>query len=36
VPTQFPINYNAPLPFTPLPTVPSIPASPTDGLSKAY
>jgi isoquinoline 1-oxidoreductase beta subunit len=36
VPTSFPINHNAPLPFTPLPTSPPIPPSPTDGLSKAY
>jgi isoquinoline 1-oxidoreductase beta subunit len=36
VPTEFPINYKAPLPFDPLPTTPSIPESPTDGLSKAY
>jgi isoquinoline 1-oxidoreductase beta subunit len=36
IPTTFPINHNAPLPFEPLPTVPSIPESPTDGLSKAY
>ncbi|HWE34717.1 MAG TPA: molybdopterin cofactor-binding domain-containing protein [Solirubrobacteraceae bacterium] len=36
VPTTFPINYNAPLPFTPLPTVPSIPQSPTDGLSEEF
>ena len=30
---QFPINHNAPLGFTPLPTVPPIPQSPTDGLA---
>ncbi|MEZ0094223.1 molybdopterin cofactor-binding domain-containing protein [Streptacidiphilus sp. EB129] len=36
MPTGFPINHDAPLGFTPLPTVPSIPASPTDGLSRAY
>ena len=28
--------YRADLGFTPAPTVPSVPASPTDGLSKAY
>jgi isoquinoline 1-oxidoreductase subunit beta len=33
MPTEFPINHNAPLGFDPLPTVPSIPQSPTDGLS---
>ncbi|MGY3334511.1 hypothetical protein ACVW0K_000610 [Streptomyces filamentosus] len=27
--TVFPVNHAAPLPFTPAPTVPSIPASPT-------
>jgi isoquinoline 1-oxidoreductase beta subunit len=36
MPTQFPINHNQPLGFTPLPTVPSIPQSPTDGLSEAF
>jgi isoquinoline 1-oxidoreductase beta subunit len=36
VPTTFPINYNAPLPFTPLPTSPPIPQSPTDGLSQEF
>ena len=37
LPTTFPINHNrADLGFTPPPTVPSVPASPTDGLSKAY
>jgi isoquinoline 1-oxidoreductase beta subunit len=36
VPTEFPINHNLPLGFTPLPTVPSIPQSPTDGLSQAF
>ena len=29
---SFPINHNQPLGFTPLPTVPPIPQSPTDGL----
>jgi isoquinoline 1-oxidoreductase beta subunit len=34
VPTTFPINHNrTDLGFTPLPTVPPIPASPVDGLS---
>ena len=33
VPTSFPINHDRPLDFTPFPTVPSIPQSPTDGLS---
>jgi isoquinoline 1-oxidoreductase beta subunit len=32
LPTSFPINHNLPLGFDPLPTVPSIPESPTDGL----
>ncbi len=32
VPTKFPINHDEPLGFVPLPTVPPIPASPTDGL----
>jgi isoquinoline 1-oxidoreductase subunit beta len=35
-PTSFPINHNLPIAFTPLPTVPPIPQSPTDGLQKAY
>jgi isoquinoline 1-oxidoreductase beta subunit len=35
-PTEFPINDNQPLGFTPYPTVPSIPQSPTDGLTYAY
>jgi isoquinoline 1-oxidoreductase subunit beta len=34
-PTSFPINHNLPITFEPLPTVPPIPQSPTDGLSKA-
>ena len=33
MPTVFPINHDKPLGFTPLPTVPPIPQSPTDGLS---
>ncbi|MGH8862007.1 MAG: molybdopterin cofactor-binding domain-containing protein, partial [Jatrophihabitantaceae bacterium] len=36
VPTEFPINHNQPLGFEPLPTTPSIPQSPTDGLAHAY
>ncbi|HZX53709.1 MAG TPA: molybdopterin cofactor-binding domain-containing protein, partial [Ilumatobacteraceae bacterium] len=37
LPTQFPINHDrASLGFEPLPTVPSIPPSPTDGLSRAF
>ncbi|MFC0844575.1 molybdopterin cofactor-binding domain-containing protein [Streptomyces noboritoensis] len=36
MPTTFPINHDGPLGFEPLPTVPPIPASPTDGLSRAY
>jgi isoquinoline 1-oxidoreductase beta subunit len=36
VPTIFPINYSEPLGFTPYPTSPPIPASPTDGLNRAY
>jgi isoquinoline 1-oxidoreductase beta subunit len=32
VPTSFPINHLQPLAFTPYPTVPPIPQSPTDGL----
>jgi isoquinoline 1-oxidoreductase subunit beta len=36
VPTTFPINFNQPLGFTPYPTSPPIPASPTDGLTRAY
>lgn len=35
-PTEFPINHNQPLGFTPYPTVPPIPQSPTDGLSEAF
>jgi len=34
-PVSFPINHDRPLTFTPLPTVPPIPQSPTDGLQKA-
>jgi isoquinoline 1-oxidoreductase beta subunit len=36
MPTSFPINHNQPLGFTPLPTVPPIPQSPTDGLHEAF
>ena len=36
LPTSFPINHNQPLGFTPEPTVPPIPQSPTDGLSEAF
>ncbi|MEU9112302.1 molybdopterin cofactor-binding domain-containing protein [Streptomyces sp. NPDC048483] len=36
MPTTFPVNHGEPLGFEPLPTVPPIPASPTDGLSRAY
>ena len=32
-PRSFPINHGAPLGFDPLPTVPPIPQSPTDGLT---
>jgi len=35
-PTSFPINHDLPITFTPLPTVPPIPQSPTDGLQKTY
>lgn len=36
MPTTFPINHAGPLGFEPLPTTPPVPASPTDGLSRAY
>jgi isoquinoline 1-oxidoreductase subunit beta len=36
MPTSFPINHSQPLGFTPLPTVPPIPQSPTDGLQEAF
>jgi isoquinoline 1-oxidoreductase beta subunit len=36
LPTSFPINHHKPLGFTPLPTVPPIPQSPTDGLQEAF
>jgi isoquinoline 1-oxidoreductase beta subunit len=32
LPTRFPVNHDGPLGFTPMPTVPPIPQSPTDGL----
>ena len=36
VPTTFPINHDGPLGFDPLPTVPPIPQSPTDGLDHTF
>ena len=36
MPTRFPINHDDPLGFVPLPTTPSIPQSPTNGLSKKF
>jgi isoquinoline 1-oxidoreductase subunit beta len=36
MPASFPINHNLPLGFTPYPTVPPIPQSPTDGLSNTF
>ena len=36
LPTSFPINHNQPLGFEPLPTVPPIPQSPTDGLQNTF
>jgi isoquinoline 1-oxidoreductase beta subunit len=36
MPTSFPINHNGPLGFTPYPTVPPLPPSPTDGLSSTF
>ncbi len=36
LPTSFPVNHNLPLGFAPLPTVPPVPQSPTDGLQKAF
>jgi isoquinoline 1-oxidoreductase beta subunit len=35
MPTSFPINHDLPLGFTPYPTVPPVPESPTDGLKYA-
>ncbi|WP_426362347.1 molybdopterin cofactor-binding domain-containing protein [Streptomyces sp. E-08] len=34
MPTVFPVNHAEPLAFTPLPTVPPVPASPTDGRDR--
>jgi isoquinoline 1-oxidoreductase beta subunit len=36
MPTKFPINHDDPLGFVPLPTTPSIPQSPTNGLHKTF
>jgi isoquinoline 1-oxidoreductase beta subunit len=36
MPTSFPINHAEPLGFTPYPTVPPVPPSPTNGLSQAF
>ncbi|PJN40064.1 isoquinoline 1-oxidoreductase [Streptomyces sp. CB02959] len=36
MPTTFPLNHSGPLGFEPLPAVPPIPQSPTDGLDRAY
>jgi isoquinoline 1-oxidoreductase beta subunit len=37
LPTSFPVNHDrANLGFTPLPTTPSVPQSPTDGLTKTF
>ncbi|GAA4870466.1 molybdopterin cofactor-binding domain-containing protein [Kitasatospora terrestris] len=36
MPTTFPINHDGPLGFEPVPAVPPIPQSPTDGRSRAY
>ncbi|MGJ5749626.1 isoquinoline 1-oxidoreductase beta subunit [Streptomyces puniciscabiei] len=36
MPTDFPVNHAGPLGFEPLPTTPPIPASPTDGLDRAF
>jgi isoquinoline 1-oxidoreductase subunit beta len=36
MPTEFPINHRGELGFEPLPTVPPIPQSPTDGLDHAH
>ncbi len=36
LPTEFPINHHLPLGFTPYPTVPPIPQSPTNGLQEAF
>jgi isoquinoline 1-oxidoreductase beta subunit len=36
MPTSFPINHSGPLGFTPLPTTPSTPQSPTNGLKYTF
>jgi|SRR5579884_1913070 len=36
LPTSFPINHDRPLGFTPYPTVPPVPQSPTNGLKEAF
>lgn len=36
MPTVFPVNHGEPLGFEPLPTTPPVPASPTDGLDRAF
>lgn len=36
MPTTFPVNHAEPLGFEPLPTTPPIPASPVDGLDRAF
>jgi isoquinoline 1-oxidoreductase beta subunit len=36
MPTRFPVNHDGPLGFTPLPTEPSTPQSPTNGLSDTW
>ncbi|MEV0170318.1 molybdopterin cofactor-binding domain-containing protein [Streptomyces sp. NPDC050803] len=36
MPTTFPLNHGEPLGFEPLPTTPPIPASPADGLDRAF
>ena len=36
LPTRFPVNHDGPLGFTPLPTKPSTPQSPTDGLNHTF
>ncbi|MGW2856111.1 molybdopterin cofactor-binding domain-containing protein [Streptomyces sp. NPDC001215] len=36
MPTSFPLNHTGPLGFEALPTTPPIPASPTDGLDRAF
>ncbi len=36
IPTSFPINHDGALGFTPYPTVPPLPESPTNGLTEKY